>query len=151
MFRKKKEKSSHSGGSSREQLLKKLSSSGLWKKVEVQERAPGTEKMSDVLLRFGAPLLEAAPDDASYEFGLKFCILAWNVSLLHPIDRAEQRLQILKEFPKEERDEAKAIFDMLLERKAKHFSKYRRAIVEYTLSSSENERHLSVASMEMKR
>ncbi len=149
---KKRKKHGFSGnpGSSKERLLKRITSSGLWTDVGVETRPSGTEKMSEVILRFAAPLLNNAPDDSSYEFGLQFSILVWNLSFLPPQEQADQTRQLIGEVAKDDPQETKAVIDMLLHRKAAYFSKHRRAIVDYTLSYSGDDRHLTVASTKVR-
>jgi len=105
--------------------------------------------MSDVILRFAAPLLDKAGEDKSYDFALEFCIVVWNFSLLPPKEQFEQRQHLVKEIVKGDAHETQAMIDMLLDRKAALFPEYRRAIVDYTLSYAEGQRHLMVASTEM--
>lgn len=138
---------------SRKQLLRKITSSGHWRDVQIETRPSGTEKMSDVILRFAAPLLNEAFDDSSYKFALEFCMVVWNLSLFPSFEQAQRRLDLIRELresiPSENDPEVGAIIDMLLHRKRAYFSRYRRIIVDYTLSSIGDKLHLTVASTEV--
>ena len=139
----------HNSKSPKEILLRKVMSASPGSNFRIQERPPGTEKMSDVIIRFAAPLLGASFDDNSYKFGLEFAIVVWNISYLPPDELTEGIQKIITALGGEDADETRDMIDMLLERKAASFSQYRRIIAEYELSFTDSERHLSVASTEV--
>ncbi|MEK9137252.1 MAG: hypothetical protein AAB393_09020 [Bacteroidota bacterium] len=86
----------------------------------------------------------------SYEFALQFSILVWNLSFFPPEEQADQTQRLIRQLAKDKPDEITAMIGMLLHRKAAYFSKYQRAIVDYTLSSVAGQRRLTVASADIR-
>ena len=87
-------------------------------------RAPGSEKMSEVLLDFADPLLEQTQDDDGHAFQntIGIAIFSWNVSLLpeekwkSSIEDIVQKLGHLDE----EMAMTKSIIQMLIQRRLEY-------------------------------
>ena len=57
--------------------------------MKVRINPPGHRKVSDTIWLVAEPLLESAPDYESKEMILKLTTLAWNFTLLDPIEQGE--------------------------------------------------------------
>lgn len=86
---------------------------------------PGRRRVSDMIWRVAEPLLESAPDYKSKEMILKLTTLAWNFTLLDPIERRKMRVEIADLF---QRREGMKMFYYLAERKALLFPEEQRFI-----------------------
>jgi hypothetical protein len=67
--------------------------------VEVRVNPPGRRKVSDMIRLIVEPLLESAPDYDSTEMILKLATLAWNFTLLEPIEQEEMVAKIADLLP----------------------------------------------------
>jgi len=63
--------------------------------MKVRINPPGHRKVSDMIWLVAEPLLESAPDYESKEMILKLTTMAWNFTLLDPIEQEE----VLAEIP----------------------------------------------------
>jgi hypothetical protein len=93
--------------------------------MEVRINPPGHRKVSDMIWLVAEPLLESAPDYESKEMILKITTLAWNFTLLDPIEQEEMLAEIADLF---QRPEDMDMFYYLAERKALLFPEEERVI-----------------------
>ena len=92
--------------------------------MKVRINPPG-RKVSDMICQVAEPLLESAPDYESKEMILKLTTLAWNFTLLDPIEQEEMLAEIadLLQSP-----EGVNMFYYLADRKALLFPEEERVI-----------------------
>ena len=93
--------------------------------MEVRINPPGRRKVSDMIWLVAEPLLEAAPDYESKEMILKLTTLAWNFTLLDPIEQEEMLAKIADLF---QCPEGMDMFYYLADRKALLFPEEERVI-----------------------
>lgn len=104
---------------------------------------PGQEKMSQVILDFAKPLLELS-DDVEWKMTiLDVAIVAWNFSLLPPEEQSRASQELDETF---DTDEAKDVFEFLLQRKEESFLENHRVIVDYTVHQAGNKLKFNVIS-----
>ena len=104
-------------------------------------------KMSEVLEQFVEPYMEYAETEDAYRKLLGIAIVAWNVALLPDKERQSDLDDVLVNLPAEVRDDGKKIAEELMERKERHFSHYRRMILDFEIEDAGDKWHLSVISM----
>ena len=107
----------------------------------------GTEKMSEVILRFAEPLKD--DDGIVSKVMIEMAIIIWNASFM-PRDMQRKALEdiinVLPRDAREARREMLLIVHMLLERKKKYFSNNKRLIMDYHITESAHSIHLDVVS-----
>ena len=133
--------------SGRQALLKRAQASEIFKDAKVIVNPAGTEKMSEVILRFAEPLQDeygVVPPNA-----IRFAIVVWNASLL-PKEGQHKAIKNLTEIlpvtDREDRLEMLSAVSMLLERKEKYFADIKRAIVDYQITETAHRINLDVVS-----
>jgi hypothetical protein len=118
--------------------------------MEVVFGPGGDVKMSDVLFAFIEPYRPYADTDETFRKLIAVAVVAWNAAL-YPEDERQDRLEPILQatLPADEpaRQEFKAVVNELIARKQKHFSEYRRMILDYELTDTGSGYHLSVASL----
>ncbi len=93
--------------------------------MKVRINPPGHRKVSDMIWLVAEPLLESAPDYESKEMILKLTTLAWNFTLLDPIEQEEMLAEIADLF---QCPEGVDMFYYLADRKALLFPEEERVI-----------------------
>src|SRR5271165_4839802 len=93
--------------------------------TEVRINPPDRRKVSDMIWLVAEPLLESAPDYESKEMILKLTTLAWNFTLLDPIEQGEMLVEIADLF---QCPEGMEMFYYLADRKALFFPEEERVI-----------------------
>ena len=93
--------------------------------MKVRINPPGHRKVSDMIWLVAEPLLESAPDYESKEMILKLTTLAWNFTLLDPIEQGEMLVEIADLF---QCPEGMEMFYYLADRKALLFPEEERVI-----------------------
>ena len=93
--------------------------------MRVRINPPGRRKVSDMILQVAEPLLESAPDYESKEMILKLTTMAWNFTLLDPIEQEEMLAEIADPF---QCPEGMDMFYYLADRKALLFPEEERVI-----------------------
>ena len=93
--------------------------------MKVRINPPGYRKVSDAIWLVAEPLLESAPDYESKEMILKLTTLAWNFTLLDPIEQGEMLVEIADLF---QCPEGMEMFYYLADRKALLFPEEERVI-----------------------
>jgi hypothetical protein len=147
LARKRKAQRASQQPSGQQLLLKRTRTSEHFKDAKVIVNPAGTEKMSEVILRFAEPLQD--------EYGIippnmiRFAILVWNASLL-PEDMQKQAIKdIAKIMPDADRETRRGMIlavSMLLERKEKYFSDNKRFIIDYQITETDHRINLDVVS-----
>jgi hypothetical protein len=105
-------------------------------------------KMSEVILDFAKPLLDAI-DDELFENAIGCAVVCWNLSFLKEKRQQRQVRAIVKKVDKSAlltRFEAEDCVRMLLERKRILFADEKRIVVNYKIVEEEDHRHLYVMS-----
>jgi predicted RND superfamily exporter protein len=113
--------------------------------VVVGEARDGV-KMSQVLEEFIALYREFADTEEAFRKLLVTAVVAWNTALFPAKERETHIEEVLKALPKEVRADGKAIINELMERKERHFSEYRRMIIDYEVTDTGKDYHLTVIS-----
>jgi len=110
----------------------------------------GEVKMSEVLRDFVEPYAEIAETKEAYGKLLTIAVVAWNTALLPESERQEAIDQILGEVlekvGKQAMEDAEEILRSLMARKEKHFSEYKRTILDFELTDVGEGYQLLVAS-----
>jgi hypothetical protein len=128
-------------------LLKRVRASPHFHNTQVIAKPAGTEKMSEVILRFAEPFKDAYGMVAKEM--LEIAIIIWNASFM-PKEMQKKALEdVINVFPQENREARREMFliaHMLLERKKQYFSENKRLIMDYHITESADSIHLDVVS-----
>jgi len=132
--------------------LRKLRRRGLGSRYEV-ERLRNKDifqgrKMSEVLLDFASPLLDAVDDDY-FKNVIGFAVLCWNLSFLPDGERQKELERIINKLGRTDPLFRTGVEDharMLLKRKQEYFAKDRRFIVNFKIVEEGNNNRLFVMS-----
>ena len=106
-------------------------------------------KMSQVILDFAEPLLDAIDDDELFENAIGCAVTCWNLSFLTEKKQQRHLRAIVNELDKSHlltRFEAEDCTRMLLERKRTLFADEKRIVVNYKVVEEEDQHHLFVTS-----
>ncbi len=95
---------------------------------------PGEEKMSEVMLKFIEPYHQFATDDAAEDNLIKTAIMAWNMSLVPEKENTILLKEGCKGMSRQVAEDFKHITAELIARKKKHFAHYKRAIINYQIT-----------------
>jgi hypothetical protein len=110
----------------------------------------GREKMFETLEDFIEPYREVAHNEDAFRKLLNLGVLAWNAALLPEDQRRTAIDETLREglpgSSEEDRAQAKALIEMLIQRKQEQFGASQRAIISFELTDTGDGYHLSVAS-----
>lgn len=104
-----------------------------------------TRKMSEVIIDFAEPLLDALDDDELFERAIGCAVVCWNLSFLQEKKQQRQMRAMVKEFDKSHlltRLEAEHFVRMLLERKRILFADDKRIVLNYKIVEEEDHHHL---------
>ncbi|MHC4678787.1 MAG: hypothetical protein ACYTEK_08820 [Planctomycetota bacterium] len=117
------------------------------------EPLPFIRKMSEVLLEFAEPLLEAFDDDSHFRDVIAMAAFCWNLTLLQPNEREAAINDIVKQMAG--RDAFKRVgvreaLRVLLDRKKALFADDNRLIVNYEIVEEETGPRLLVMSSPIK-
>jgi len=128
-------------------LLQRVRASQHLPNTQVIVNPAGTEKMSEVILRFAEPLQD--DDGMMPKAMIDIAIIIWNASFM-PQDMQRKALEdiidVLPRDASEARREMLLMVHMLLERKKQYFSHNKRLIVDYHITESARSIHLDVVS-----
>jgi hypothetical protein len=137
----------HTPFSGQQILLKRVRASQHFQNTQVMVNPAGTEKMSEVILRFAEPFKD--------EYGivskamLEIAIILWNASFM-PSDMQSKAVEdVVNVLPRDNTEARREMFfiaNMLLERKKQHFSDNKRMIMDYHITESAHSIHLDVVS-----
>jgi hypothetical protein len=134
--------------SGQQMLLKRARMSEALKNAPIVVNPEDTAKMSDVILRFAAPLLHGA-DGIVDKNVIRFAIGVWNASLLPKPAQAKALKSIVAILPAGDHDarrELVAAMFTLLTRKQTYFADNTRVILDYQITQSGYMLHLDVVS-----
>jgi hypothetical protein len=143
-----KRKAQHRTPSSGQQiLLNRVRASQHFHNTQVMVNPAGTEKMSEVILRFAAPFKDN--DSLIPRAMIEIAIILWNASFM-PSDMQRKAVEdLVNVFPSDDseaRGEILRTAHMLLERKKQYFSHNKRMIMDYHITESAHGIHVDVMS-----
>jgi len=128
-------------------LLNRVRASQHFHNTQVMVNPAGTEKMSEVILRFAAPFKDH--DGLVPRAMLEIAIILWNASFM-PSDMQRKAVEdIVNVLPSDNTEVRRAMFltaHMLLERKKQYFSQNKRMIMDYHITESAHSIHVDVVS-----
>lgn len=132
-------------------VLERLKKSEHLSNVEVVNNPPGAEKMSQVILDFAEPLTDELSDDDDVAFKniIGLAISVWNISLLPDMEKEKALEQLSGFVPAYDDKDAVMLqhsIDFLMKRKKKFFSKNKRFIIDYQVTTSKHDRDFYVVS-----
>jgi len=134
--------------------MRKLRRRSRGKQYEVEPLRPQQSfhagKMSQVILDFAEPLLDAIDDDELFENAINCAVACWNLSFLPEKKQQRQLRAIVNELGKSDqltRHEFEDCVRMLLERKRILFADEKRIVVNYKIVEEEDHHHLFVMSI----
>jgi hypothetical protein len=131
-------------------LVRQMRESGLFKEGEIDFQPGEGPKLSAVFLDFIEPFREYASTDEAYQKLIAIAVIAWNATLLSKPERKElidaTIHSIVTTAGEEWRKDSETTLAMLIKHKERHFADDKRFIVDYRLTETENEYHLSMAS-----
>jgi hypothetical protein len=110
-------------------------------------RDSSLEKMSDILLEYGDPLLEAidSEDKKEYEKAIMMSIMLWNCAIMQEEPKGRKGIEKMLK-PMMPDAESKSVVRYMLDRKHEMFPKNKRMIMNYELTEAADGFHLTVAS-----
>ncbi len=133
--------------------MRKLRRRSRGKQYEVEPLRPQqsfhARKMSEVILDFAEPLLDALDDDELFENAINCAVACWNLSFLPEKKQQRQVRAIVNEIGKSDkltRHEFEDCIRMLLERKRILFADEKRIVASYKVVEEEDYHHLFVMS-----
>jgi len=107
----------------------------------------GMTKMSDIIIQFIEPYNDLAQTYSEQMKLITAAIIAWNASLL-PEDRSKAVIdRALGNIPSAEHKHTMEVINVFMKRKRRHFSEYKRPVIDFQLTEDEDEFHPSVASL----
>jgi hypothetical protein len=128
-------------------LLNRARASQHLHNTQVMVNPAGTEKMSEVILRFAEPFKDN--NGLIPRAMLEIAIILWNASFM-PQEMQRKALEdVVNVFPQDDREarrEMLLIAHMLLERKKQYFSENKRLIMDYHIRESADNIHVDVVS-----
>lgn len=110
-------------------------------------RDSSLEKMSDILLEYGEPLLDTIDSDnkAEYEKAIMISMMLWNCAIMQEAPKGRKKIEkMLKPIMPDA--ESRSVVKYMLERKREMFPDNKRMIMNYELAETPDGFHLSVAS-----
>lgn len=133
--------------------MRKLRRRSRGKQYEVEPLRPQksfpARKMSEVILDFAEPLLDAIDDDELFENAIGCAVVCWNLSFLTEKKQQRQVQAMVKKLDKSDlltRFEAEDYVRMLLERKRIFFADEKRIVVNYKVVEEGDYQRLLVMS-----
>ena len=128
-------------------LLKRVRASQHFHNTQVIVNPAGTEKMSEVILRFAEPIQDE--DGMVPKALLEIAIIIWNASFMPQKMQRKALEDVVNIIPKENLEARRDMFSMvnlLLERKQRYFSQNKRLIMDYHITESAHSIYLDVMS-----
>ena len=134
--------------------MRKLRRRSRGKQYEVEPLRPQqsfhARKMSEVILDFAEPLLDALDDDELFEKAISCAVACWNLSFLPEKKQKKLILSMVNELDKSvllTRHEFEDCIRMLLERKRILFADEKRIVASYKVVEEEDYQRLLVVSV----
>jgi hypothetical protein len=136
---------------SHDRLLRKAKERANNSELEVLTASPGIEKMSEIIIDFAQPLLDAATNAQAQKQAITTAIIGWNLSLFpkkEQVAQIEEIKNLLNSSTNSDqlRNEAIEIFNFLLARKKSLYPEINRLVVDYELIETPKGFHLNVVS-----
>jgi hypothetical protein len=136
---------------SRNELLRRVSQRSDSSERKLQVAPPQKEKMSDIIIEFAQPLLDAATGPEMQKKAISVAIIAWNLALVPEESQLDQIHKIMKTVNPSNNsdhslDEGIEIFKNLIARKKSFFPEVHRMIIDYELIETPKGFHLNVVS-----
>ena len=128
-------------------LLQRVRASPHGHNTQVLVNPAGTEKMSEVILRFAEPFKD--DDGLVPRAMLEIAIIIWNASFMPKAMQRKALEDVVNVLPQDASEARRELFfmvKMLLERKRQYFSKNTRLIMDYHITESAHSIHLDVVS-----
>ena len=150
--RPKKQKKRRPVHPAQDRISRRLKTMGTATEFELHPRAPGKQKISQVILAFAKPLLDEAPGEVAKRNAIEFAIIAWNLCIIRQRSgetsyqdalnklRASFATTVPKEFI--------GYLEKMIDRKRELFAGNLSFVMGHEISISGNDVHLSVASAE---
>jgi len=130
-------------------LTRQMRERGLLKDGLVSTDTEGP-KLSAVLLEFIEPYEKDAPTREAYEKLVAMAVISWNAAIESGARRKKYvraMVQAIVDMAGEEwRRDAENVIEMMIRRKERYFAEDKRYIVDYRVTETSKEYHLSVAS-----
>jgi predicted metal-dependent RNase len=107
----------------------------------------GTEKMSEVILRFAEPLKDH--NGLVSRAMLEIAMIIWNASFMPKAMQRKALEDVVNVLPQDASEARRELFfmvNMLVERKRQYFSSHKRMIMDYHITESAHSIHLDVVS-----
>ena len=137
----------HTPFSGQQILLNRVRASQHLPNTQVLVNPVGTEKMSEVILRFAEPFKDH--DGLIPRAMLEIAIILWNASFM-PSDMQRKAVEdVVNVLPSENTEARRELFviaQRLLERKKRYFSDNQRMIMDYHITESAHSIHVDVMS-----
>jgi len=137
----------HTPFSGRQVLLQRVCASQHGHNTQVMVNPAGTEKMSEVILRFAEPFKD--DDGLVSKAMLEIAIIIWNASFMPQAMQRKALEDVVNVLPQDASEARRELFfmvNMLLERKRQYFSNNKRMIMDYHITESAHSIHLDVVS-----
>jgi len=148
--RKRKRKRKRTDNRSEFERLKAKLEQGPFHGMKLVVAPSGSVKMSKVLEDFVEPYMGSVDTEQAYRRLLTLAVMAWNTSFLPEEERQEMIDRVLEAAIPSGDDELRAglkgIVNMLIARKRAYFSEYTRHIIDFEVTDTGEEYHLTVAS-----
>jgi hypothetical protein len=102
------------------------------------------EKMSEIILNYAQPLLDASESDEQMKRSIFFAATLWNASFLEEAERNEFiRKMLIATDDQQNKDD---VVEYFLARKAELYPDVKRVVIDYELVETEHSFHLNVVS-----
>ena len=131
-------------------LTRQMREHGLLNDGQVVSTDTEGPKLSAVLLEFIEPYKKDAPTREAYEKLVAMAVISWNAAIESGAKRKNYVRAMVKAIVdmagEEWRRDAENIIEMMIRRKERYFAEDKRYIVDYRVTETSQEYHLSVAS-----
>ncbi len=129
-------------------IISKMKEKGTFDGRKILYEPKGEVKMSEVMIDFIDPYTTHTETYDAYNKLVMLAIMAWNAALLPRNERKTLLDRSISKMPisRTEKKELRRLLGVLIERKDKHFADYTRTIMDYQITETKNNFHLSIAS-----
>ncbi|MFH0727196.1 MAG: hypothetical protein V2B19_12755 [Pseudomonadota bacterium] len=135
---------------SQERLLQRAKADATDAGMELSVAPPTTEKMSEIIIYFAKPLLDAASNTDEQKKALTVAILIWNLSILPEKMQSKQKNKIKKLLNISNTDDpldgGYRVVNFLIQRKKLAFPNINRMVMGYEIIDTPRGIHLNVTS-----
>ncbi len=136
---------------SHDRLLLKAKQRANNSELELLDSSPDIEKMSEIIIDYAQPLLDAATNAETQKQAITTAIIGWNLSLF-PEEQHACQIEEIKEIlgnsveSEQQKKEAIEVFNFLLERKKSLYPEVNRMVIDFELIETPKGYHLNVVS-----